>query len=293
MIFDQTFIAIRKRNIFEILDLSIHVIWNYCLPLSFLLLLNVLPFFILDWLLFRWMVSGLMAYEYASLYLWLTCLMVVSQAQLGTMFITCYLGRALFQGRPSIRETILASLQALPQIFWVHGILRTIIPAILLGLFLSQTASPAVVSLLTLVVLVGLIVRSVRPFATEMLLLEKNPLRSKNQTDINYATRSSALHNVAFSINFGRFLLIGLLSLPLAFVFYASLLLVDKSVNLHIDPDTTLVTFYWPASLWIVAGLMAVVRFLSYIDIRIRQEGWAVELRIRAEAIRLNKNMET
>jgi hypothetical protein len=79
-------------------------------------------------------------------------------------------------------------------------------------------------------------------------------------------------------------------TLPLAFIFYALLLLVDTTLNLHADSEQTLVTYYWPISLWIVAGIMAVVRFLSYLDIRIRQEGWAVELRMRAEAIRFQKN---
>ena len=82
-------------------------------------------------------------------------------------------------------------------------------------------------------------------------------------------------------------------TLPLIFSFYSSILLTDQAINLHIDPDATLITFYWPLSLWLVAGFLAVVRFLSYLDIRIRQEGWAVELRIRAEATRLNKNLLT
>ncbi len=29
-----------------------------------------------------------------------------------------------------------------------------------------------------------------------------------------------------------------------------------------------------PAAMWIVAGYYAVVRFLSYLDLRIRREGW-------------------
>ena len=43
----------------------------------------------------------------------------------------------------------------------------------------------------------------------------------------------------------------------------------------------------FPAALWLIAGYMAVVRFLNYLDLRIRHEGWEVELRLRAEAVRL------
>jgi len=41
-----------------------------------------------------------------------------------------------------------------------------------------------------------------------------------------------------------------------------------------------------PASMWLVAIYVAVVRFLSYLDTRIRNEGWEVELLLRAEASR-------
>ncbi len=293
MIFDQTFIAIRQRNIFEIFDLSIHVIRTYFPALSLLLITNALPFFILDWLLFRWMTSEFFVSEYATIYLWTMLLMVTNQAQLGTTMITCYLGRALFQGRPSIRETIQASLKAMPQLFWIQGILRTVILAILVACAVGQSTSLTMLPLLMLTIVLGLIVRSFRPFANEMLLLEKNPLRKRKATDINYSSRSAALHKVAQPTIIGRFLLVALICLPLAFAFYSSMLLMDQTINLHIDPETTLITFYWPAALWLVAGLIAVVRFLSYIDIRIRQEGWAVELRIRAEAIRLNKRLGT
>ena len=42
-----------------------------------------------------------------------------------------------------------------------------------------------------------------------------------------------------------------------------------------------------PLSMWMVAWFFTVFRFMSYLDTRIRQEGWEVELRLRAEAIRI------
>ena len=38
--------------------------------------------------------------------------------------------------------------------------------------------------------------------------------------------------------------------------------------------------------LWLVLGGFAVVRYLSYLDLRIRREGWEVELLVRAEEAR-------
>ena len=40
-------------------------------------------------------------------------------------------------------------------------------------------------------------------------------------------------------------------------------------------------------ALWLVVAYFSVVRFLSYLDIRIRREGWEVELVMRAENQRL------
>ena len=50
--------------------------------------------------------------------------------------------------------------------------------------------------------------------------------------------------------------------------------------------------FYWlfyPLMLWIVAAWLTAVRFLGYLDLRIRREGWEVELLMRAEASSLGK----
>jgi len=49
-----------------------------------------------------------------------------------------------------------------------------------------------------------------------------------------------------------------------------------------------LIEFGWPLALWFVAGFMTIVRFLQYLDLRIRQEGWEVELRMRAAGARIS-----
>ena len=52
-----------------------------------------------------------------------------------------------------------------------------------------------------------------------------------------------------------------------------------------------MMTVVWSGSLWVVVGYMTVVRFLNYLDVRIRQEGWEVELLIRAEAQKLSESL--
>ena len=46
-----------------------------------------------------------------------------------------------------------------------------------------------------------------------------------------------------------------------------------------------------PLAAWVVVGYFAVVRFLAYLDRRIRCEGWEVELLMRAEAARLTRQL--
>jgi hypothetical protein len=47
-------------------------------------------------------------------------------------------------------------------------------------------------------------------------------------------------------------------------------------------------TTYYHLLLWAVVGFTTVLRFLSYLNLRIRREGWDVELQVRAERARLS-----
>lgn len=51
--------------------------------------------------------------------------------------------------------------------------------------------------------------------------------------------------------------------------------------------DRSLVMFFVPLSVWIVAVQATVIRFVGYLDLRIRREGWEVELKVRAAAAEL------
>ena len=53
--------------------------------------------------------------------------------------------------------------------------------------------------------------------------------------------------------------------------------------------DRPMYTLYYPLALWSVVGYLTVVRFLRYLDLRIRREGWEVELWMRAERGRLTR----
>ena len=71
------------------------------------------------------------------------------------------------------------------------------------------------------------------------------------------------------------------LALTLTFNFVRSVLVG------RYEADWWLAAVEFPLAYWLVIGFFAVARFLSYLDVRIRREGWEIELTLRAEAARL------
>ena len=293
MNFDHTYIAIRRRSVLEIMDLSLHVIREYLAPLSILWLVGVLPFAIINWYLIGWLGEDYFDGSSLMLYFYLMLLLIMIQAQVATLPITIFLGKSMFDESPGIMETLWAALKCNPYMYWVHGILRLIIPTMLLTLVINPSTGDdgiaAAAVWLTIFVLLGMIIRVSRPFASEILCLEKTPALRKKEGQITYAIRSLSLHRAASGEVFGRAFVLFFLVIPLTFTILGALLSIDALLNLSTDYETLPVVYYGPIAAWIAAGIMAVVRFLNYIDIRIRQEGWEVELRLRAEAMRMQQ----
>ena len=296
MRFDKTFIAIRERNTLELLDLTMHVIRYHFWPLMVLFCIGVLPWLLIDCWLTGWMVSEANFLDYTFMFYFVMAMLVVSQAQIGTTFLTCYLGHAMFVGRPGIKETIRNTFKTSKIYFlWVHLLFRTVALVLFNAFFLSAdnlgngSNEMLMGVLMPGLVIIGLIVRMLRPFASEMLLLEKTPVRAKpGSKTIDFKTRSSSLHGAVAGDAFSRFMVSVIFAVPLAYVFYSALCWVDGILNLQGAATRNFNFIYWPVSLWVTAAVVAVFRFLSYIDTRIRQEGWAVELKMRAEALNLS-----
>ena len=131
------------------------------------------------------------------------------------------------------------------------------------------------------------IVRAMRPNLTEIILLEKNPLRARGANVVTIGKRSAHLHDPS-----GADLIIRWFGSAALTLMLVGLTFVTLSVGIGL-----LVSNYWlewyaaqflyPAALWFVAAFLGIVRFLSYLDLRIRHEGWEVELLMRAETLRL------
>jgi len=277
---DQTRIAIRERGFLEILDLALCVIRGQ--PVSILLAwaAGVLPCLALNyWLLVgpfqlgdALTVSGediLAGDESIYQYIAVLSALILFEIPLATAPLTLYLGEFMFQSLPRSRKIAGSFLQALPKLCVYHLLARAIltvfciVPVSLLYIFL--------------------------PYVNEIVLLERNTWAKTRGRIMSYHGDNSGLI-------FSRF--IG------AFFFGVFLLVPSVWFSLLMIRNMFLAQWSWeslaweyglvvelPIALWLVAGYFTVVRFLSYLDFRIRREGWEVDLKLQAEAARLQQRM--
>lgn len=311
MKFDHTFIAIRQRTTLEIYDLALHVLRDYFAPIMLLLFVGALPWILLDWWLLGWMLSsefcdgysvsflGLLvsdgAYdEYAVGFSWMMLLLVINQAHVGTAMISHYLGQSMFIGKPSVWDTIKYLWRVPFSYYWLHYGLRLVLPVALLAFFFKMAGGGVdyvgLVVFMAIAMGIGVIIRACRPYVTKIVVLEKAPWKATDTNPIAFSKRSAALHMSDTGNLFANLIIASLFAMPLVIGVYALLMVVYSALDVTWSIGFVELTVIWPVSLWIVAGFFAIIRFLTYIDLRIRQEGWEVELRIRAEALKLEQS---
>jgi hypothetical protein len=306
---DKTAIAISQRNLDELLDLSLSVLRRYGLKLLGVALLSALPFAIINALLLssRIMSGGyiLDSADRAIFVLWMAVLVYV-ESPLAMAPVTIVLGNMMFgiaSKKGDLRGTF--RKQWFP-ILWIMSLLRGVIPMIgiiFLIEFVSNDRSFATgigTFWICLMLLLVFLIRGFRPFTPEILLLEKCPWSSGKKTGkkqdpskstITHAQRSARIH-----LNGGE-LLLATIWVGFVALFFLGLLIVS-SVTL-IGSVTGAWTwgwwmdlFFYPLALWLISFWGTVVRFLLYMNTRIRGEGWELELKLKAEARRFLESKE-
>lgn len=292
---DRTFIAIRNRNILELWDLGLQVIRQHFGNLTWALAIGVLPWMILNYVLTGWMVTAENYSDMWGYFIWTNLMLVCSQAQVATCFLSNYLGHAMFTQHPTVSQTVKEVRERGMWFWWQHLMKRLVFPmAVLVGLcaFVSEDDGFLAFMLLFVVpcvAIIGLIVRCWTPYMNEILLLEKAPRnrqRLEVETRIPYDERSRVVHGVAGGDLFLRIIVVTVVGGILAFSFYASLCQLADVLGLgnltYYGVDHLMIQ---PA-MWLAAGFVAVNRFLSYINLRIQTEGWSVMLKMKAEGAR-------
>ncbi|NUQ63229.1 MAG: hypothetical protein HUU20_12185 [Pirellulales bacterium] len=254
---DHTRIAIRERGYLEILDLALHVVPAQGKPLLAWLAAGIVPCAVVN----HWLLAGYLETEldmvFPAGYVFFMLLLAFWEVPLATAPATLYLGHAMFRETAERRKIARELLESLPQLFFYQVLLRPVF---------AWT----------------------RPFLNEVILLERNPMRSQSGSSRSTSQRSKTFHG-GESDPFGRWL--GGLTFggTLFAAIWASAYILRSILVGDWNWHLSMVTVYFPLALWTVAAYLAVVRFLSYLDLRIRREGWEVELMMRAEAARLTR----
>jgi hypothetical protein len=286
---DNTLIAIRERPFVDILDLSLRVIRAYAGPLTLAWLLGALPLAILNHWLLREALFDTFHDGPPWQHLWHMSVLMIWEIPLATAGITLYLGQALFEERPSPKLLFRQFMSRLPQLLWLQIAMRGVFAVWDMAGYYGRYSSEGLIWIGAFFV-GGWFLRGVQwPYANEVLLLEGNPLR-KGAGVTTTRMRIRSMHKQGASDVSARFLM----SIIVGAVLLASMAGAVWALQEMLMLPTASKEYFavqLPIAAWIVIGYFAVVRFLSYLDLRIRNEGWEVELLMRAEGARLTRQL--
>ena len=285
---DRTLIAIRERSLLDILDLALRLVCANSVPL----ILCAGPFVLLAMLaneaLVGWMLADQDDPSQVVRYLWTQMLLISIAAPLVTAPMISYLGAAVFQEQPQAGQIARTTLRS----WWpllVYVILwRGIALAVWLVLMIpryGEYSGPEG----WLILLAGwcLLVRAMRPFLCEIILLERNPMHARDKQTLTIRRRSVALHGPHTGDLIARWIVTATITVALVFAIICTVWCAQGALFFSWNLSSAFLRLVIPGTMWGVAVFMHVVRFLTYLDTRIRREGWEVELVVRAAGARL------
>lgn len=270
---DKTRIVIRERSYLDLLDLALQVYREHALPVLLTSALMAAPMIAINYFLLNDILTDLdLDDDMGPVFGFLVCLafLIVLEVPIATSLTTLYLSQALFIDQPSYRR-MFADLWASS---WQLLLLQVILRALLVPWVLSW-----------------LLLYAVWPYLTEVILLERNPLRRKTPTAMTTFSRSSALHGPNSGDLFARWLLAGISGGLMILGMWLSVWYLRGMLTNAWEFDAAIYNLHLQLVTWLVLSYFTVVRFLSYLDLRIRNEGWEIELRMRAEAARLTSHV--
>jgi len=250
---DHGTVVVRERAFFEVYDLAIALARRHAGAIALLGLIGCAPWALLNW----WLLSG---GDGESIF-WAFVLMA-AQAPIATAPVTAFLGAAMFEHAPRPWPALIAAYRRLPAL-----------------------ATLAVLRGLAALTVIGL------PFTpahlVESLMLERQRLWSA-------WGRAWALFGSWVGEHLGHTLVAGVVvAIVLAISLISGALVAnlalgwspdDDEVELLLLPGRNPLLLITP---WAVIVWLTVVRFLAYIDLRTRREGWDIEIELRRAGRRL------
>lgn len=257
MLTDQFHVAVRPRGILECLDLAVVFCGRRPVAVAVATMLGAIPCILLNRLVVGDTEAGPVA-AYVLLGL---------EAAWASVPLTLYLGQAVFSERFSWRFAVRAFSASLPALVVFQGLLRGIC---LMICFLAP------------VVFVGMY------YLDQVILLEQ-PGFARIWGRRSAINKRNSAHVCSLVLIDAAILVVGV-PLGTRFLGAVSALWQGRPVS-WLAPDEAggflgAAVFSWHGQIafWSACGLLTVFRFFTYLDARIRREGWDVELKFRADA---------
>jgi hypothetical protein len=246
---DQTLIQIRERSFLDLLDLALVVVRNRPVTLGLAALAGVLPCAALN----AWLTTEPEFSLYAYFFL------LILEVPWATAPLTVVLGGLMFGERPTAAAVLKSLARGLPAMIFYQLILR----AVLTSIFFLYPIIPSRLA-----------------FMDEVILLERGRMKGM-------VKRTSTLCGLRGADFFGQWVA----QLCFGFLFVGCFwlgtgALISSLIGSELTWDEPgWADFYgvrFQLAVWLTVTFFGVARFLTYIDQRIRLEGWEVKLRLQA-----------
>jgi hypothetical protein len=233
-------------------------------------------------------------FQTRSRYFFDHAMLVFIELPLAGLFATAFLGEVTFRQDPTTRQLIRSVLKRWGGIMVVLGVLRFGLIGPILLLFLPRYGKydPFIELFLLGIMATGLslLTRTFRPFAPEIIVLERCDLIPREHKHPSYSKRSNWLHGPVSSECFVRMALLFLVNSAAASALLLAYLFLQGVTSSNWQWGWIVDWIVLPIVFWTLGAFATVFRFLCYLDSRIALEGWEVELLMRAEANRLQQN---
>ena len=260
---DKNYLVIRKRTFGELVDLMLRMFQKEGRPVLFWLFFLAVPFAALNHFLTLHFVEGVFnvqresdSWQYG--YLFTNVILTMFELPFVSSLAIMYLGRKTFTPREKPRSMEILShwFESFPQ--------------------------------LVLFLIVLFPISAFYECTVEIITLERTPLRSKRKDRITTFKRMRVFHRERFGEQIG---------FALAALFFCLLILpglwvcadfgIDLLFGKTLHNEFFFTVFVFPVFLWVVYGMLVVLHFLRYLDMRIEREGWDVELAFRVERTKM------
>ncbi len=250
---DRLHVAVRPRGILECLDLAIMFCGRRPLAVIVAITLGAAPFIAINRLLYDQSMNWYVAY-----------LLLGLEAAWASVPLTLYLGQAVFADRFSWQTATRSLVGSLPALFAFQGLLRGIC---LVLVFLAPVVFVAMY------------------YLNQVIVLER-PRFSRIWSRRGAINQRNTGHVLGLAMINAIILVVGVPMMTGLLAAISSVWMGRPTKWLSFSPGTSIIQslFSWHGQIafWSVCGLLTVFRFFTYLDARIRREGWDVELKLRS-----------